>query len=69
MEPEFRFRVRDQLARSDRPNRKASEPALLPESWPLLKSGEVKLLIDDPTTKEGDGYATDFVRILMNGVQ
>lgn len=39
---------------------------LLPEYWPLLKSGEVKLLIDDPTTKIGDGYAVDFVRILVN---
>ncbi len=39
---------------------------LLPEYWPLLKSGEVKLLIDDPTTKVRDGYAVDFVRILIN---
>ena len=39
---------------------------LLPEYWPLLKSGTVKLLIDDPTTHIGDGYAVDFVRILMN---
>jgi outer membrane protein OmpA-like peptidoglycan-associated protein len=39
---------------------------LLPEYWPLIKSGEVKLLIDDPTTKIGDGYAVDFVRILVN---
>ena len=39
---------------------------LLPEYWPLLKSGEVRLLIDDPTTAQGDGYAVDFVRILVN---
>ena len=39
---------------------------LLPEYWPLLKSGEVKLLVDDPTTHIGDGYAIDFVRILVN---
>ena len=39
---------------------------LLPEYWPLLRSGEVKLLIDDPTTKIGDGYAVDFARILVN---
>lgn len=39
---------------------------LLPEYWPILRSGEVKLLIDDPTTKEGDGYAVDFVRVLVN---
>jgi outer membrane protein OmpA-like peptidoglycan-associated protein len=39
---------------------------LLPEYWPLLKSGDVKLLIDDPTTRVQDGYAVDFVRILVN---
>jgi len=39
---------------------------LLPEYWPLLKSGTVKLLIDDPTTHVMDGYAIDFVRILVN---
>lgn len=39
---------------------------LLPEYWPLLKSGTAKLLIDDPTTHMPDGYAVDFVRILVN---
>jgi outer membrane protein OmpA-like peptidoglycan-associated protein len=39
---------------------------LLPEYWPLLQSGTVKLLIDDPTTHARDGYAVDFVRILFN---
>jgi OOP family OmpA-OmpF porin len=39
---------------------------LLPEYFPLLKSGTVKLLIDDPTTHAQDGYAIDFVRILVN---
>lgn len=39
---------------------------LLPEYWPLLKSGNVKLFIDDPTTHVPDGYAIDFVRILVN---
>jgi OmpA-OmpF porin, OOP family len=39
---------------------------LLPEYWPLLKPGTVKLLIDDPTTHAPDGYAVDFVRILVN---
>jgi len=39
---------------------------LLPEYWPLLQSGTVKLLIDDPTTHVADGYAVDFVRILVN---
>lgn len=39
---------------------------LLPEYWPLLKSGTVSLLIDDPTTHVPDGYAVDFARILVN---
>lgn len=39
---------------------------LLPEYFPLLQSGTVKLLIDDPTTHVPDGYAVDFVRILIN---
>lgn len=39
---------------------------LLPEYFPLLKSGTVKLLIDDPTTHAQDGYAVDFVRLLVN---
>lgn len=39
---------------------------LLPEYWPLLRSGQVKVLIDDPTTHVPDGFAIDFVRILVN---
>jgi outer membrane protein OmpA-like peptidoglycan-associated protein len=39
---------------------------LLPEYWPLLRTGQVKVLIDDPTTHIPDGYAIDFVRILVN---
>ena len=39
---------------------------LLPEYFPLLKSGTVKSLIDDPTTHAQDGYAVDFVHILAN---
>ncbi|HMK20926.1 MAG TPA: OmpA family protein [Terriglobales bacterium] len=39
---------------------------LLPEYFPLLQSGTVKLLIDDPTTHAQDGYAVDFVRVLVN---
>jgi outer membrane protein OmpA-like peptidoglycan-associated protein len=39
---------------------------LLPEYLPLLRTGQVNLLIDDPTTHQLDGYAVDFVRILVN---
>jgi outer membrane protein OmpA-like peptidoglycan-associated protein len=31
-----------------------------------LRSGNVQLLIDDPTTRVRDGYAVDFARILVN---
>jgi OOP family OmpA-OmpF porin len=39
---------------------------LLPEYWPLARSETVKVLIDDPTTHIPDGFAVDFVRILVN---
>jgi outer membrane protein OmpA-like peptidoglycan-associated protein len=39
---------------------------LLPEYWPLLRSGKVQIVIDDPTTHIPDGYAVDFVRLLIN---
>jgi OmpA-OmpF porin, OOP family len=39
---------------------------LLPEYWPLLQQSTTRLLIDDPTTHVPDGYAVDFVRILVN---
>jgi OOP family OmpA-OmpF porin len=39
---------------------------LLPEYWPILKTGTVNLSIDDPTTGAPDGYAVDFVRVLVN---
>jgi outer membrane protein OmpA-like peptidoglycan-associated protein len=39
---------------------------LLPEYVPLLRAGTVDLLFDDPTTHALDGYAIDFVRILVN---
>jgi outer membrane protein OmpA-like peptidoglycan-associated protein len=39
---------------------------LLPEYFPLLQSRIVKLLIDDPSTHAQDGYAIDFVRVLVN---
>ena len=39
---------------------------LLPEYWPILRAGTVNLYIDDPTTGAPDGYAVNFVRILVN---
>jgi outer membrane protein OmpA-like peptidoglycan-associated protein len=39
---------------------------LLPEYWPIVKSGNVNLTIDDPTTGQPDGYAINFVRVLVN---
>jgi outer membrane protein OmpA-like peptidoglycan-associated protein len=39
---------------------------LLPEYWPLLRGGRLQLLIEDLTTHVPDGYAVDFVRVLIN---
>jgi len=40
--------------------------ALLPEYHRLLEDGELEIMIDDPETGAGDGYAVDFVRVLIN---
>jgi len=32
----------------------------------LVSAGDVSLFIDDPTTGAGDGYAVDFVKLLLN---
>lgn len=39
---------------------------VLPEQLPLLSSGKLEILIDGPETNSGDGYAIDFVRLLIN---
>lgn len=39
---------------------------LLPEYWPLLKEEYLEIFIDSPETPRGDGFAIDFVRILVN---
>ncbi|MBE0663282.1 MAG: carboxypeptidase regulatory-like domain-containing protein [Bacteroidales bacterium] len=39
---------------------------LTPEEVGKLKDGKFKILIDDATTGIGDGFAIDFVRILIN---
>ncbi len=39
---------------------------LLPEYYDLLRSGTVKVLLDDPLTHVPDGFAVDFVRVLAN---
>jgi OOP family OmpA-OmpF porin len=40
--------------------------SILPEYLPLLKEGKVELFFDDPYTGAGDGFAIDFVRLLIN---
>ncbi len=42
---------------------------LLPEQLDLLASGRVEIDIDDPVTDVGDGFAFDFVRLLINPKQ
>jgi outer membrane protein OmpA-like peptidoglycan-associated protein len=39
---------------------------LLPEHLALVKTGKLVIEIDDPTTGVGDGFAIDFVRLLIN---
>ena len=39
---------------------------LLPEQFDLLASGRIEIDIDDPVTDVGDGFAFDFVRLLIN---
>ncbi len=40
--------------------------ALPAEFLPLVQTGQLVLLFDDPTTGAGDGYAIDFVKLLIN---
>jgi outer membrane protein OmpA-like peptidoglycan-associated protein len=40
--------------------------SILPEYLPLLKTGKLELLFDDPFTGNGDGFAIDFVRLVIN---
>lgn len=39
---------------------------ILPEQFDLLADGRLEILIDDPHTNVGDGYAIDFVQLLIN---
>lgn len=39
---------------------------LLPEYLGLLADGKLQILVDDPGTNTGDGFAFDFVRLLIN---
>jgi OmpA-OmpF porin, OOP family len=39
---------------------------ILPEYFKLFSDNKVAILIDDAYTKNGDGYAIDFVRLLIN---
>jgi outer membrane protein OmpA-like peptidoglycan-associated protein len=39
---------------------------LLPEYLGLLADGKLEILVDDPATNTGDGFAFDFVRLLVN---
>ena len=39
---------------------------ILPEQFDLISDGRLEILIDDPHTNVGDGYAIDFVQLLIN---
>lgn len=39
---------------------------ILPDYFPLLQTGKLELFIDGPATNAGDGFAIDFVQLLIN---
>lgn len=39
---------------------------ILPQYLKFFEDGEVKILIDDAYTRNGDGYAIDFIQLLIN---
>lgn len=39
---------------------------ILPEFIPEIEKGQLEILIDDPETDTGDGFAIDFVQLLIN---
>jgi len=45
---------------------KLVQVGLLPEDNQLFSTGKVSIVIDDPVTGAGDGYAIDFIQILIN---
>jgi len=45
---------------------KLLQVGVLAEDLPLFESGSVNIKIDDPITGAGDGYAIDFIQLLIN---
>lgn len=48
------------------PTGKLVQVGLLPEDNELFSTGKVSIKIDDPVTGAGDGFAIDFIQILIN---
>ncbi|WP_225037412.1 OmpA family protein [Winogradskyella sp. SM1960] len=48
------------------PTGKLVQVGLLPEDNALFSTGKVSVKIDDPVTGAGDGYAIDFIQVLIN---
>ena len=48
------------------PTGKLVQVGLLPEDNYLLETGNISIKIDDPITGAGDGFAIDFIQILIN---
>ncbi|WP_310992956.1 OmpA family protein [Aequorivita marina] len=48
------------------PTGKLVQVGLLPEDNKLFESGSVSIEIDDPITGAGDGFAIDFIQLLLN---
>jgi outer membrane protein OmpA-like peptidoglycan-associated protein len=45
---------------------KLVQVGILPEDLYLFKEGAINIMIDDPVTGAGDGFAIDFVQVLIN---
>jgi OOP family OmpA-OmpF porin len=48
------------------PTGKLVQVGVLPEDFELFESGSISISIDDPINDAGDGYAIDFVQLLIN---
>lgn len=48
------------------PTGKLVQIGILPEDFELFESGSVSISIDDPINDAGDGFAIDFVQLLIN---
>ncbi len=51
------------------PTGKLVQVGILPEDFHLFETGEITISIDDPVNDAGDGFAIDFIQMLINPKQ